>query len=168
MQAFLCSLPWWRGKLHNSMLEYKIVKLKDCPEKKKEAANWFHEKWGIPVSAYLESMDASLAGDLIQEWYLCLKGDKIIAGMGEIANDFHDKKELSPNLCAVYTEEAYRGKGIAGRMLAYVVEDNRKRGISPLYLLTDHVGFYERYGWQFFCMAHGDGETKQSRIYIHT
>ena len=149
------------------MFKYKIVKLKDCPEKKIEAANWFHEKWGVPISAYLESMEASLSGDKIQEWYLCLDGDKIIAGMGEIENDFHNKKELAPNICAVYTEHEYRGKGIAGRLLNYVVEDNRDRGISPIYLLTDHTSFYERYEWEFFCMAQGDGEDKLSRIYIH-
>lgn len=149
------------------MFEYRIIKLKDFPGIKEEAANWFHEKWGVPVASYLQSMDASLAGDEIQEWYLCLDGDVIIAGMGEIANDFHDRWDLSPNICAVYTEEGYRGRGIAGRMLDYVVEDNRDRGISPLYLITDHTSFYERYGWEFFCMAQGNGESKLSRIYIH-
>lgn len=149
------------------MFQYKIMKLKECPDKKEEAANWFHSKWGIPVNAYLESMDASLNGDVVQEWYLCLDGDKIIAGMGEIKNDFHDKKELSPNICAVYTENEYRGKGIAGRLLNYVVKDNRDRGISPVYLITDYTNFYERYGWEFYCMAQGDGEDKLSRIYIH-
>ena len=148
-------------------MNYKIVKLKECPEKIEEAADWFREKWNIPKSAYLESMKASLAGDRIQEWYLCLDGDKIIAGMGEIENDFHDKKELTPNICAVYTEKEYRCQGIAGRLLDYVVEDNRNRGISPVYLITDHTSFYERYGWEFYCMAQGDGEDQLSRIYIH-
>ena len=35
-----------------------------------------------------------------------------IGGMGVIENDFHDRKDLMPNVCAVYTEEAYRGRGI--------------------------------------------------------
>lgn len=134
---------------------------------KEKAANWFHEKWGIPYTAYLNSMNASLSGDRIQEWYLCLDGEKIIGGMGEIENDFHSRKDLAPNICAVYTEEAYRGRGVAGRLLQYVVEDNRRRGIMPLYLITDHTGFYERYGWEFLCMAQGDGESKMSRIYMH-
>ena len=48
------------------------------------------------------------------------------------------------------------------------VEDLRAKGVSPVYLLTDHVGFYERYGWEFLCMANGDGEDKSSRIYMHS
>ena len=84
-----------------------------------------------------------------------------------IDNDFHDRKDLTPNVCAVYTEEAYRGRGIAGRLLRLVVEDMRSKGVSPLYLVTDHIGFYERYGWQFLCMAQGDGEPELTRVYIH-
>ncbi len=87
--------------------------------------------------------------------------------MGVIENDFHDRKDLSPNVCAVYTEEAYRGRGIAGRLLDMTVEDMRSKGISPLYLVTDHKGFYERYGWEYFCMARCDGDTAPSRLYIH-
>ena len=48
-----------------------------------------------------------------------------------------------------------------------VVEDQRAKGISPLYLLTDHTGFYERYGWDFCCMALGEGEETPSRLYVH-
>jgi len=41
----------------------------------------------------------------------------------------------------------YISKGRAGRLLYLAVEDLRAKGISPVYLLTDHTGFYERYGW---------------------
>ena len=78
-----------------------------------------------------------------------------------------DRKDLFPNVCAVYTEEEYRGRGIAGRLLDFTVEDQRAQGISPVYLLTDHTGFYERYGWEFFCLAQGDGEEEPARLYIH-
>ena len=47
------------------------------------------------------------------------------------------------------------------------VEDLRAKGVSPVYLFTDHTGFYERYGWEFLCMAQGDGDQAPSRMYIH-
>ena len=96
-----------------------------------------------------------------------MAGDKIIGGMGVIENDFHDRKDLFPNVCAVYTEPEYRCKGIAGRLLKMVIEDLRIKGISPVYLVTDHTGFYERYGWEYLCMVQGDGEQEISRLYIH-
>ena len=149
------------------MNDYTITTLREQPELMDTAAEWFHNKWGIPKQAYLECMEDCLDGKSDYDWYLCLDGDKIIGGMGVIENDFHDRKDLAPNVCAVYTDEAYRCQGIAGKLLNMTVEDMRKKGISPLYLNTDHIGFYERYGWDFFCMVQGDGEPYLSRLYIH-
>ena len=149
------------------MREYQYITLREHPELKDMAAEWFHSKWGVPKEAYLECMDAYLSKETEYGWYLCLDGEKIIGGMGVIENDFHDRKDLSPNVCAVYTEETYRGKGIAGELLNMVVEDMKDKGITPIYLVTDHIGFYERYDWEFLCMVQGDGEEEMTRMYIH-
>lgn len=147
--------------------EYDIASLRRVPELKERAADWFHDKWGVPREAYLECMDAYLKGETEYGWYLCLYGEDIVGGLGVIENDFHDRKDLSPNICAVYTEAGHRNRGIAGRLLVRAVEDLRRVGVSPVYLLTDHTGFYERYGWEFFGNAQGDGEADLSRLYIH-
>ena len=147
--------------------EYACFPLRARPSLLDAAAQWFHEKWGVPKEAYLECMSAYLSGETEFGWYLCTDGERIIGGLGVIENDFHDRRDLAPNVCAVYTEEACRGRGIAGRLLNLVVEDMKSRGISPLYLVTDHTCFYERYGWEFFCMAQSDGEPEMSRLYIH-
>ncbi len=149
------------------MSNYQYITLREQAGRMQEAAAWFHSKWRVPVEAYLECMDAYLRHETEYGWYLCLDGDKIIGGLGVIENDFHDRKDLTPNVCAVYTEENYRCQGIAGRLLNMAVEDLRAKGISPVYLLTDHTGFYERYEWEFLCMVQGDGEDTMSRMYIH-
>ena len=144
-----------------------IIRLRDRPELEACAAAWFSGKWGVPEEAYLACMDDYLAGETAYGWYLCLDGETIVGGLGVIDNDFHDRKDLAPNICAVYTEEAYRGLGVAGRLLNFAVEELRAAGVSPVYLLTDHTGFYERYGWEFYCLAQGDGEPQPARLYIH-
>lgn len=149
------------------MNSYQYITLRDKPQLMESAAEWFHSKWRVPKEAYLECMDAYLRNETEYGWYLCLDGEKIVGGMGVIENDFHNRKDLSPNICAVYTEEEYRCHGIAGNLLNMVVKDLREKDISPIYLLTDHTGFYERYGWQFLCMVQGDGEPQMSRMYIH-
>ena len=144
----------------------EIIRLSDRPDLKDQAAQWFSSKWSVPKEAYLESIEASFSA-VVPTWYVCLDGEKIIAGMGVIENDFHDRKDLTPNVCAVFTEEEYRCQGIAGRLLDFVCRDMAEKGIETLYLLTDHTSFYERYGWHFHCLAMGDGEDKPSRMYIH-
>ena len=149
------------------MPEYQYVTLRDKPEWKDAAAAWFHEKWGVPTQAYLDCMNAYLQKETEYGWYLCLDNDRIIGGLGVIENDFHDRKDLKPNVCAVYTDKQYRNQGIAGQLLKLVVADLRAKGIFPVYLVTDHTGFYERYGWEFLCMVQGDGEPDMTRMYIY-
>ncbi len=149
------------------MNQFNFITLRQRPEMKEQAALWFHQKWGVPQEAYQECMDGYLSGQTEYGWYLCMDGSKIVGGLGVIENDFHDRKDLTPNICAVYTEADYRNKKIAGQLLDMAVEELRSKGISPVYLLTDHTGFYERYGWEFLCMVQGDGEDELSRMYIH-
>ena len=103
------------------MSKYSIINILDKPNLKNAAASWFHDKWKVPIDAYLESMNDCLTKqNFIPQWYIVLDGDKIIAGLGVIENDFHNRKDLSPNVCAVYVEKEYRSQGIAGEMLQFV------------------------------------------------
>ena len=146
----------------------QIIRLREQPELAERAAHWFHEKWGIPYAAYAESMAACCAGEsAVPQWYLALEGERIVGGLGVIENDFHDRRDLTPNVCAVYTEPDFRCRGIAGALLGEVCADMHRLGIDTLYLLTDHTSFYERYGWTYHCPAQGDGEETPSRLYIH-
>jgi len=148
--------------------QMKIIRLTDCPERKDQMAAWFCSKWGIPLEAYQESMEECLSGkSAVPQWYAVMLGEKMTGGLGVIENDFHDRKDLAPNVCAVYVEEEYRCQGIAGQMLDFVCADMKRYGIDTLYLVTDHTSFYERYGWKFLCMVQGDGEPEQTRMYVH-
>ncbi len=149
------------------MGKYQYITLREKSDLKICAAEWFNSKWGVLTEAYLECMDAYLQNKTEYGWYFCIDGNQIIGGMGVIENDFHDRKDLTPNVCAVYTDEKYRCQGIAGNLLNMVVDDMKSKGVSPIYLVTDHIGFYEKYGWEFLCMVQGDGESDMTRMYIH-
>lgn len=143
------------------------ITLREYPELTDFAANWFYSKWNVSKESYLSCMKKYLNNETEYGWYLCLDGEKIVGGLGVIENDFHNRQDLTPNICAVYVEEEYRCKGIAGHLLNMAVEDMRSKGISPIYLVTNHSNFYERYGWEFLCMVQGNNEQYMSRMYIH-
>lgn len=145
----------------------EILKIREHSEMSNEAVNWFHNKWGIPKEAYEESINECLKNEkAVPQWYVAVEDGKIIGGMGVIENDFHNRKDLTPNICAVYVEEAYRCRGIAGKLLNFVCEDMKKYGLDTIYLVTDHTSFYERYGFDFLCMVQGDGEEEMTRMYV--
>ncbi|WP_065286570.1 GNAT family N-acetyltransferase, partial [Acinetobacter baumannii] len=148
----------------------QILRLSDYPQYKEMAAQWFSEKWQIPVEAYLESIQISIdQKHAIPQWYIVLNKDKyLIAGAGVIDNDFHERKDLTPNLCALFVEENYRNQNIAKQILDFVREDLSNQGIQTLYLITDHTEFYEKCGWRFLTLVKDEGTVANSPVsYTH-
>ena len=78
----------------------KIIQLSEYPMLQNEAAKWFASKWEIDELIYLESIQSE---GLIPSWFVALEDEKIIAGAGVIENDFHNRPDLTPNICVLYS-----------------------------------------------------------------
>jgi len=138
--------------------KYDIISLRSQPRWRMTAARWFAARWGIPLEEYLASIDECIRGAApVPQWYIVtgVEPGRIVAGAGVITNDFHDRKDLAPNVCALYVEPELRRCGIAGLLLEHICEDMAARGVGTLYLITEHTSFYECYGWGHLCMAWG-------------
>lgn len=166
--------------------QMRIVCLREEPELMDVAAQWFSQKWDVPLEAYLDSMGECIehaskgCGDIgsraiepsrcraVPQWYVALDGERIVAGCGVIDNDFHDRVDLAPNLCAFYVDPEYRGHGLGRAVISFACEDMRAHGLDDLYLVTDHTKLYERLGWEYLTSAR-DAETGEAlRVYRRT
>lgn len=139
---------------------YKINKLtnKDLIN---DLAVFFNKKWQVPVEAYVDSMNDSLESNTgVPAWYYVVDNDEIIAGLGVIENDFHKRKDLAPNICAVYVKEQYQGNGICRCMFNFLCDDLLKHNINDIYLITTHTKLYERLGFNYY----GDIEEEDGGI----
>ena len=147
-------------------VKLRWFRIHEHPELMHRAARWFSDKWKIPQEEYRRSMEESRGRENgIPRWYLVMDdADRIVAGAGIIANDFHDRPDLTPNLCALFVEEEFRGRGIARGLLDLGRADAGKMGYQKLYLVTDHTAFYERCGWNFLTMV-TDDEGVSERMY---
>ena len=74
-----------------------------------------------------------------------------IGGLGMIANNFHSRTDLTPNIGAVYVEPRARGRGVARAVSACA--ELSAAGWERVYLITGHDCFYEHSGWKFYGMA---------------
>lgn len=135
-----------------------ILNLRLRPELIPRAAVWFSGKWGVPVEAYVESMERACREEgAVPGWYLILdEKEDIAAGLGIIENDFHKRPDLTPNLCALYVEAPYRKQGLARALLDRACADLKESGIMDAYLITSHTTFYEKCGWSFYGMIEED------------
>lgn len=153
----------------NRINAWEIIPIRSNAGYAQAAASWFHDKWGIPKEEYLKSINSCIdSAEAVPQWYLLIdnRGD-ICGGAGLIDNDFHKRRDLTPNVCALYIEQWLRGKGLAKTLLNHICRDAAEHGIEKLYLITDHVGFYERCGWHFLCMIE-DNNAATARMYERT
>lgn len=71
---------------------------------------------------------------------------------------------LTPWIGFVFTAEEYRGRRCAGELISYAEGLAREDGHEFTYISTDHVGLYEKYGYELYQMAKSlDGED--ARVY---
>lgn len=145
----------------------EIIRLANSPQYLEQAALWFAQRWGISVNIYRDSIRQSIAQkDHIPQWYIVIdQHGHMIAGCGVIDNDFHERTDLTPNLCALWVEPDYRGKNIAKQLLDAVRKDIALMGFAQLYLITDHTTFYEKCGWTYLYEVKDD-EGEFVRMYM--
>ena len=93
------------------------------------------------------------------------EGNKLISFCTYAERDDIQPTELSPWVGFVYTFPEYRGHRYAGLLMDEVERLAKKDGVSKVYISTNHVGLYEKYGCEFMTeMKDMDGEL--SRIYV--
>ena len=135
-------------------MNISIISVREHPEYLDRAVDYFASKWGIDRKVYEDCIGNSIITESsLPRWYLMLKNEDIIGSYGLIANDFISRQDLWPWLAALYVEESERGSALGSRLLAHGRREAVKLGFSKLYLCTDHIGYYEKYGWRYI----GDG-----------
>ena len=158
--------PVHYGGKRMSKVNYRIISIKNNPGYSVRGIDWFASKFGIDRKEYERSFDDCInKNDALPQWYLMIDEDgEIIGGCGLIRNDFVDRTDLFPYLCALYVEERVRGNALGSKLLEHARIEAGKLGFDKLYLCTDHTSYYERYGWRHIGTGrHPWGVT--SRIY---
>lgn len=92
-------------------------------------------------------------------------GEKLISFCTLAEKDDIQPTELTPWIGFVYTFPQYRGHRFSGRLLSYAEEKAKSQGAESVYISTNHIGLYEKFGYEFYeAMKDIDGEA--SRVYI--
>jgi len=142
-----------------------IISLRQQPEQLELFLNFFVRHWHNEA-VYRDCLTACLSSaSPLPQWYLLVnQADDIIGGAGLITNDFISRMDLWPWLCALYIEELYRGKAYGKELIEHVRREAARLGFAHLYLCTGHIGYYEKYDFEYL----GDGHhpwSESSRIY---
>ena len=130
------------------MLE--IIGIKEYPQHLDAAADYFSAAWAIDRQFYVDAMLESLSTkNPYPRWYVMMDDGKIIGSYGIVEHDFMADRDFYPWLCSVYVNPEKRGQQLGKQLVEHCVKEAAKLGLKRLYLHTDHVGYYEKYGWHY-------------------
>lgn len=145
----------------------RIISLREQPASYEIILKYIQSKWANDQSqkVYEDCLSHTIGAEtMIPQWYVLEKSDEIIGCIGLITNDFISRMDLYPWICSLYIEPQYRGNGYSKQLIQKAVEDASKAGFKNVYLCTDHIGYYEKLGFEYLAQGyHPWGES--SRIY---
>lgn len=150
----------------------KLYSLRENPNLLELFIAYFQKNWASPdsMAVYDDCMRCAVTSDAkLPQWYLLIDGDDpekdpIVGCAGLITNDFISRMDLYPWLCALFIEPDFRGNNYGKFLIERCIHDAGRLGYSYIYLATDHIGYYEHFGFTYIGTGyHPWGET--SRIY---
>lgn len=144
----------------------KIISVRENPEYADRIIAYLQQSWSeVSPVMYDDSVRHTIdAVNPLPQWYVLEKDGELIGCAGLITNDFISRMDLYPWLCALFIAEKQRGSASGLLLIDRAKQDAKNAGFKHLYLCTDHIGYYEKYGFKYI----GDGYhpwEEQSRIY---
>lgn len=115
------------------------------------------EKWRAQIAQY-EWRAAKFLAELLKKGefhqtvgngtlYLLADGEKLVSFLILAERDCIDAPEYTPWIGFVHTAPEYRGHRHIGKLIDHACTAAREHGSARVYLCTDHVGLYEKYGF---------------------
>lgn len=96
---------------------------------------------------------------------LLADGDRLASFVTFAERDCIDDEKLTPWVGFVYTFPEYRGHRYVGRLIRRCEEIAAEKRVPQIYICTDHVGLYEKYGFSYM-ESRVDIYGGDSRIYF--
>lgn len=133
----------------------KIYNIKENQEFLREVAELTQKEWGIKTNseeefrAKINKKISKIINNFNNPLYckLVLLDDDILIGFISIfPTDGDERKDLSPWYATMYVKEEFRGQGYSKILNNAILEEARKRGFKKLYLKTDLINYYEKFG----------------------
>ena len=133
--------------------------------------HWLNEikrgDWGAAVFLYelLSKGTFFDAAGKNSKVLLLTDGDELISFCTYAEKDDIQPTELTPWMGFVYTFPEHRGHHYVGLLMEEVERLAIKEGVSEVYISTNHIGLYEKYGCEFKAEMH-DMSGELSRVYV--
>jgi len=127
-------IDYFESKNQNALLE----KLSRCD-------------WGA-ARFLLKLLENGTFNETLGGWghlFLLMDGENLVSFATLTGQDAVRDETISPWIGFVYTAPEYRGHRYAGLLLTHGEAAAAELGYSNVYIATDHLGLYEKYGYVY-------------------
>lgn len=100
----------------------------------------------------VELLETDRFNEMLGGWgniYLLLDEDRLVSFLTLTGLDAVRDESLTPWIGFVFTTPEYRGHRYAGKLLAHAEMTAAQLGHKTVYIGTDHIGLYEKYGYSY-------------------
>lgn len=136
----------------------KIYNIKEKQEFLREVAELTQKEWGSKTNSKEEFEEkinkkiSKIINNFNNPLYcklVLLDNDILIGFISIFPTDGDERKDLSPWYATMYVKEEFRGKGYSNILNNAILEEAKNRGFNKLYLKTDLINYYEKFGATF-------------------
>lgn len=96
--------------------------------------------------------------------FIMSDGEKLVAFCTLTQKDCINDDTLFPWIGFVFTSPEYRGRRYSEKLIKYACGKAQEQGFENVYIATDHIGLYEKYGFTYM-ESRIDIYGEESRIY---
>ncbi len=79
--------------------------------------------------------------------FAAMQGDEIIGYCTFLRTDYYPENRYWPWISSIFVGEDARGQGVCGLLIDAAIDYARTQGFQTVYIPSDMIGFYERYGF---------------------
>ncbi|MFD0717100.1 GNAT family N-acetyltransferase [Paenibacillus sp. GCM10027626] len=145
----------------------EIQSIKECPERRDAFIAYISEAWPAVKSTTLTQLEESLAtANALPLTFLMLKNDRIVGFYQLIEQENLVRKDLSPWIAPLFIDKSERGRALGAMLLQHARKTAGQLGYKKVYLTTDHIRYYEKYGFREIGLSNFEW-GRPSKIYEH-
>ena len=129
----------------------KIINLKEENIYLEDYVKLCSLEWESPKSddEVKEKVSSILSGDKVISVLGLVDDDTLIGFISLFKYDGDERRDLSPWYATMYVKSEFRGKGYSKLLNDAIIEEARNLGYSKIYLKTDLVNYYEKFGAKY-------------------
>ncbi len=130
----------------------KIVSLQGNPELCLQIKTYCAEQWSKISEVFAKTADESVSAEALPQTWIMLGGEKeeTILGFCQLAErDYLTRfSDRSPFLASLFIDKTIRGGEWGELLISHAKYEAARLGYEKLYVSTDHIGYYEKYGFR--------------------